>query len=130
MLNLFLTPFSIKSNFHSTSPIDLITIFKVKFDAMSVNKKKSQKHEDAKKAFFDEETDKRNHEHLLNEKDEITEEDIRHVRTDISGQGNETDFNPDRFDLDDKLIGDDLELRKASEDSDPEIDSSLNKPGP
>ncbi|CAN5273168.1 hypothetical protein BH11BAC5_BH11BAC5_21690 [soil metagenome] len=34
--------------------------------------------------FTDVQTDKRNHEHLRNEKDEITEEDIRNVKTNVS----------------------------------------------
>ncbi|MEO6489222.1 MAG: hypothetical protein ABIO04_04705 [Ferruginibacter sp.] len=34
--------------------------------------------------FTDEQTDKRNHEHLTNEHDEISEDDINNIRTDES----------------------------------------------
>lgn len=34
--------------------------------------------------FTDIQTDKRNHEHLRNEKDQITEADIRNVKTDLA----------------------------------------------
>ena len=93
---------------------------------MSVNKKAPSVNEGDKKTFFDEQTDKRNHEHLLNEKDEITEEDIRHIITDVVAENNETNPDPDRFDVDDKLIGDDLEIRKVNDGSAPEIDTELN----
>ncbi|MEO8770677.1 MAG: hypothetical protein ABI402_11345 [Ferruginibacter sp.] len=93
---------------------------------MSVNKKIPPTNEDDKKTFIDEQTDKRNHEHLLNEKDEITEEDIRHVLTDVVAENDETNPNSAKFDVDDKLIGDDLEIRKVKDGSEPEIDTELN----
>jgi hypothetical protein len=36
------------------------------------------------KRFVDEQTDKRNYEHLTNENDEISEEDISNVKTDVT----------------------------------------------
>lgn len=123
MLSLFLTRLSIKSNL--TFTIDLITIFKVKFDSMSVNKKVPLVNEDDKEPFIDEQIVKRNHEHVLNEKNEITEGDVRHVITDIIAKKNETPPDPGRFDVADKLIGDDLEIRKVNDGSTPEIDTEL-----
>ena len=44
--------------------------------------------------FTDEQTDKRMHEHIMNEKDVISEDDIRNIKTDMGQsdehQGNET----------------------------------------
>ncbi len=85
---------------------------------MPANKETILNQEDDKKAFNDEQTDKRIHEHLSNEKDEITEDDIKNVKTDVIAGDNDNESTPD------KLIGDDLEMQKVKDNDDPEIDSS------
>ncbi|MFT3910776.1 MAG: hypothetical protein QM737_15270 [Ferruginibacter sp.] len=85
---------------------------------MPVNKEIILNQEDDKKPFSDEQTDKRIHEHLSNEKDEISEDDIRNVKTDQIIENNDDESMPD------KLIGDDLEIQKVKDNEDPEIDSS------
>ena len=85
---------------------------------MPVNKEIILNQEDDKKPFNDEQTDRRNHEHLSNEKDEISEEDIRNVKTDVTPEDDEADTIPD------KLIGDDREMQKVKDNEDPEIDNS------
>ena len=59
---------------------------------MPVNKPIILNQEEEKNKFVDEGTYKRYQEHLNNEKDEISEDDIRNVKTDVTpnhGNGNE-----------------------------------------
>lgn len=59
----------------------ILTVDYLKYFSMP-NTNPSKEKDDQR--FTDVQTDKRNHEHLRNEKDEITEEDIRNVKTDVS----------------------------------------------
>ena len=51
---------------------------------MPADKPKILNQQDGPKRFVDEETDKRNYEHLTNENDEITDQDIANVKTDVT----------------------------------------------
>ena len=64
------------------------------------------------KKFIDQQTDRRVHELLLNEKDEVTEQDINNIKTDVTE--------------DEGMVTTEVPLMKAKikDDSDPETDNS------
>lgn len=67
--------------------------------------------------IFDEKTDKRIHEHLSNEKDEISEDDIRNIRTTIE-EGEEVHQDPEN------PIIENPEHKKIKDDLNPNVDNS------
>lgn len=96
---------------------------------MPVDKPIILNQEEDNKRFVDEQTDKRNYEHLTDESDKITEEDIKNVKTNVQttpaeeiGEGTEEIST----EVDDKLIGDDLTERHLKDGTDPEIDTAWN----
>lgn len=95
---------------------------------MPVNKPIILNQQEDNKRFVDEQTDKRNHEHLSDESDQITEEDIKNVKTNVDQAPNEVGEGTENTstEVDDKLIGDDLVDRHVKDGSDPGIDTSWN----
>jgi len=78
-----------------------------------------------KKPFIDEHTDKRIHEHLSNEKDSISEEDIRNVKTGVDAEPEEditTTGKPEIVNEGTEKPGEEI----IKDNSDPEIDTSWN----
>jgi hypothetical protein len=79
-----------------------------------------------KRRYVDEQTDKRMHEHLANEHDEITEEDISNIKTDFDYgapalDGEEPTEDSTGEDDDEKIL-----TKKVENNDDPSIDTSWN----
>lgn len=94
---------------------------------MQNDQKLKPDHDDNPKRFIDEQTDKRIQEHLTNEDDEISEEDISNIRTDVENHGN--DFvdskNPGTFET--EIPDESLDPEHIVKDNtDPEIQTSWN----
>ncbi|MEJ7610875.1 MAG: hypothetical protein WKF88_06825 [Ferruginibacter sp.] len=76
--------------------------------------------------FKDEQTDKRVHEILGNESDEVTEQDIRNIRTDVGVKATENASDETAAHLPDGKAEEFPEEKKIEDDSDPSIDTSWN----
>lgn len=85
--------------------------------------------------FIDEQTNKRIHEHLTNESDRVSEEDIRNVKTDFSynspDNGRPTDTERSRIGKEKgkkgkKKIDENADTDQIKDNSDPEIETSWN----
>ena len=95
-------------------------------------RKKSPANSDKPRRFMDEKTNKRIHEHLTNENDHVTEQDIRNVKIGIDDSIDEnTPETPGEVSENSKGSGKSPEEEKKSpeeeklkDNSDPEIESS------
>ncbi len=82
-----------------------------------------------KKSQRDERTAKKIHEHLVNEEDKISEEDISNIKTDFTGTaditGNETS-NPGTESKEEKEEEEMMEDEKIRDNTDPGVESAWN----
>lgn len=95
---------------------------------MPADKPKILNQEDGPKRFVDEETDKRNYEHITNENDQITHEDIANIKTDVTEM---SDSQPSASELpDESQLPDESEEDDDNESDDPkdEKDRGMETP--
>lgn len=78
------------------------------------------------KRFKDEQTDKRVHEILKDEHTEVTEQDIRNIRTDVDVKQTEDASDETAAHLPHGKAEDFPDEKKVEDDSDPSIDTSWN----